>query len=72
MLSQAVMFKVNVGRSEFNENMQMVVGTKVKENETHITVHNFARTIDTGREAIRTYRKDRIVNGKSGILRMNF
>lgn len=69
---QIVMFKANVAKSEFGENMQMVVGEKIRETATHITLENFTRSLETGKKSVRTYRKDRILNGKFGIQRSNF
>ena len=70
---QGVQFKVHVKNSKENETFQFVQGIRVKETPTHITVDHPWRALSAGEdEIIRTYRIDRIKNGKSGIQRLNF
>ncbi len=71
---QGVQFKVNVSKSEYGENLQFVQGLLHDETPTHITVENPWRGLQKGgiNPQFRTYKKSRIINGKYGIMRMNF
>lgn len=69
---QMVQFRTKVAHSQYGEKFQAIQGVKIKETDTHITVENPWRALKSGAQSIRTYRKDKIVSGQRGIMRMNF